>query len=113
MEGLSETPEAPEAVAEIPFNIAALRKHLAEVAYAQRVLPDDSAARQKLLEASVYDLAVQRLRHESEKLDAVMGNQQKLLSSQLQGWMFEWHEMLQRRLRAEIDEIIREESAIS
>ncbi|KAI5119282.1 hypothetical protein M0805_008061 [Coniferiporia weirii] len=95
---------------ELPFNIANLRKHLAEVAYAQRVLPDDVAARQKLLEASVYDLAVQRLRHEAEKLDEAGVNAQKLQAAQLQTWMFDWHEKLQKRLTSEIEMLIEEEA---
>ncbi|KAF8141815.1 hypothetical protein EV363DRAFT_1467981 [Boletus edulis] len=44
---------------EIPFNLDNLRKHLAQVTLACRVLPEDVAARQKLLEASVYDVAVE------------------------------------------------------
>jgi DNA-directed RNA polymerase len=83
--------------------------HLADVAYAQRALPDDLTNRQKLLELSVYDLAQQRLRHESSKLEEAVGNAPKLLSPHLQSWMFEWHEKLQKRLEAEIEEIVREE----
>ncbi|KAF8119543.1 hypothetical protein EV363DRAFT_1197176, partial [Boletus edulis] len=44
---------------EIPFNLDNLRKHLAQVTLARRVLPEDVAARQKLLEVSVYDVAVE------------------------------------------------------
>ena len=113
LKALAEADNAVEIEEETPFNIANLRKHLAEVAYAQRMLPDDTAARQKLLEASVYDLAVERLRYESAKLEEVVGNQQKLLSAQLQGWMYEWHEKLQKRLAAEVEEIVKEESMIS
>ena len=113
LDGLAKATDGAEVTAETPFNIANLRKHLAEVAYAQRVLPDDMAARQKLLEASVYDLAVERLRYESLKLEEVgVGQEQKLLSAQLQKWMFEWHEKLTKRLTAEIAELVEEESAI-
>ncbi|EJD05121.1 DNA/RNA polymerase [Fomitiporia mediterranea MF3/22] len=109
----TETAEAIKTQEEVtPFNIANLRKHLAEVAYAHRLLPDDTAARQKLLEASVYDLANERLKHESEKLEEVVGNEQKLMSAQLQKWMFDWHEKLQRRLTAEIEIIIRDEASV-
>ncbi|KAH8115023.1 DNA/RNA polymerase [Phellopilus nigrolimitatus] len=104
--------EASELEQEMPFNISNLRKHLAEVAYAQRVLPDDAAARQKLLEASVYDLAVHRLRHEAEKLDELGLNTQSLLQPHLQKWMFEWHGKLQKRLAAEIALIIEEEASL-
>ena len=96
----------------MPFNLSNLRKHLAEVAYARRVLPDDVAARQKLLEASVYDVAVHRLRHESEKLDELGLNQGALKNAVLQKWMYSWHEKLQKRLTAEIALIVEEEQAI-
>ncbi|KAL5478724.1 RPO41 [Sanghuangporus weigelae] len=114
LDALAQSAETRDVTEETPFNIANLRKHLAEVAYAQRVLPDDMAARQKLLEASVYDLAVERLRHESLKLDEVgVGKEQKLLSAQLQKWMFDWHEKLTRRLAAEIAEVVSEEAHVA
>lgn len=97
----------------MPFNLANLRKHLAEVAYARRVLPDDVAARQKLLEASVYDVAVHRLRHEVEKLDELGLTQGVLKNVQLQKWMHDWHEKLQRRLAAEIKLIVEEEAKLA
>ncbi|KAF8550661.1 hypothetical protein OG21DRAFT_1487603 [Imleria badia] len=59
---------ASGAVEEIPFNLDNPRKHLAQVTLARRVLPEDVASRQKLLEASVYDVAVERLKHEAKKL---------------------------------------------
>jgi DNA-directed RNA polymerase, mitochondrial len=95
-----------------PFNIANLRRHLAQVALAHRVLPDDIANRQKFLETSVYDLAKARLQHEAEKLEEAVGNAPKLLSAQLQGWMFEWNEKLQRRLKAEIENLVEDEKEI-
>lgn len=94
---------------EIPFNIANLRAHLERVAFAQRALPDDLTNRQKLLELSVYDIAQERLKYENEKLEDAIGNAPKLLSPHLQTWMYEWHEKLQRRLEAEIPEIVEEE----
>ena len=86
-----------------------MRAHLADVAYAQRALPDDLTNRQKLLESAVYDLAQERLRHENEKLEEAIGNTPKLLSPHLQSWMHEWQEKLSKRLEAEIAETVQEE----
>ena len=103
--------EAQKDSQEIPFNIANLRAHLQRVATAQRALPDDLMNRQKLLEMSVYDIAQERLKYENEKLEDAIGHAPKLLSPHLQNWMYEWHEKLQRRLEAEIPEIVEEEKA--
>ena len=51
---------------EIPFSLDLFRKHLAHVSLAQQVLSEDLAARQRLLEDSVYDVAVQRMRQQAE-----------------------------------------------
>lgn len=96
-----------------PFNIANLRKHLAEVAYAQRVLPDDVSARQKLLESSVYDLAVERMKHDVDNLEERGINTAKLQNAKLQNWMFNWHSKLTRRLTYEIQELVESEKKIS
>jgi len=58
-----------ESQGEVPFNLDNLRKHLAQITLARRVLPEDLASRQKLLEESVYDVAVERLRHEAKLFD--------------------------------------------
>ncbi|EEB88076.1 hypothetical protein MPER_14297, partial [Moniliophthora perniciosa FA553] len=63
--------ESDEPEYEVPFNLSNLRKHLAEVSYARRVLPEDVVARQKLLEESVYDTAVERLQHEADIFDSL------------------------------------------
>lgn len=105
----SEDASSSEPSQEVPFNIANLRAHLADVAYAQRALPDDLTNRQKLLEMSVYDLAQDRLRYENEKLEEAVGNAPRLLSPHLQSWMYEWHEKLQKRVEAEIAGIVEDE----
>ncbi|TDL27019.1 DNA/RNA polymerase [Rickenella mellea] len=98
---------------EIPFNIDNLRKHLSDVAFARRVLPQDTAARQKLLEASVYDVAVQRLRHQEEVMENLgVSDQHTLLQAQLQQWMYAWHEKLKARLKTEIAAVIEEEQRL-
>ncbi|KAF8553695.1 DNA/RNA polymerase [Imleria badia] len=64
----------------IPFNLDNLCKHLAQVTLARHVLPKDVAARQKLLEASVYD-------HEAKVFDEMsLGHID--LGLHLQRWIF-------------------------
>jgi len=86
-----------------------LRKHLAQVALARRALPEDVASRQKLLEESVYDVAVERLKHQSSIFEALGLDNQGLMTAVLQRWMWEWHQKLQPRLEAEIKSIIEHE----
>lgn len=82
------------------------------MALARRVLPEDVAARQKLLEESVYDTALERMKHEAETLEQLgHANPKGLKSKDLQGWMWEWHGQLQKRLTEEIPMIIREENS--
>lgn len=96
---------------EVPFNLSTLRKHLGQVALARRVLPEDVAARQKLLEESVYDTALERMKHEAETLEQLQHVSPKgLQGKELQRWMWDWHEKLQRRLKEEIPMIVREEN---
>ncbi|KAH7882208.1 hypothetical protein F5I97DRAFT_1939648 [Phlebopus sp. FC_14] len=99
-----------EAKEEVPFNLDNLRKHLAQVALARRVLPEDVAARQKLLEESVYDVAVERLRHEASLFDELGLASPGLRRADLQKWMWDWHQTLKVRLASEIQDIITAES---
>lgn len=89
-----------------------LRKHLAQVTLARRVLPEDVAARQKLLEASVYDVAVERLKHEAKIFDEIgLGHVDVgLRRADLQRWMWDWHQKLRVRLETEIADIIATEA---
>ena len=48
------------------------------------MLPDDISARQKLLESSVYDLAVERMQHDRDNLEERGINSAKLQHAQLQ-----------------------------
>ncbi|KAH7908847.1 hypothetical protein BJ138DRAFT_1011941 [Hygrophoropsis aurantiaca] len=98
---------------EIPFNLDNLRKHLGHVLLARRVLPEDAASRQKLLEESVYDVAVQRLKHEAELFDELGLGNRGLQQADLQKWMWTWHQKLKTRLEAEIHEIIAAEERMS
>ncbi|KAG2119134.1 uncharacterized protein F5147DRAFT_565537 [Suillus discolor] len=97
---------------EVPFNLDNLRKHLAQVTLARRVLPEDLASRQKLLEESVYDVAVERLRHEAKLFDELGLGNRELHHADLQKWMWDWHQKLKTRLEAEIKEIIVAEAKI-
>ncbi|KAF8130959.1 hypothetical protein EV363DRAFT_1296457 [Boletus edulis] len=60
------------------------------------VVPEDVAACQKLLEASVYDVAVEA--------------QARGQSLHLQRWMWDWHQKLRSRLETKIADIIAPEA---
>ncbi|KAF8626667.1 hypothetical protein AX15_004758 [Amanita polypyramis BW_CC] len=90
---------------EIPFNLDNLRRHLAEVNLARRVLPEDVAARQKLLEESVYEVAVERMKHEAERFAELGLGDGSLMQADLQRWMWDWHTKLKQRLETEIKKI--------
>ncbi|KAG2742603.1 DNA/RNA polymerase [Suillus brevipes Sb2] len=98
---------------EVPFNLNNLRSHLAQVTLARRVLPEDLASRQKLLEESVYDVAVERLRHEARLFDELGLGNRELHHADLQKWMWDWHQKLKARLEAEIKDIITAEEKLS
>lgn len=97
-----------EPVEEVPFNLDNLRKHLAQVQLARRVLPEDITARQTLLEASVHDVATERFRHE-DALFKQLGLGSSLQEKNLQAWMWNWHQALVPRLETTIKEITRAE----
>ncbi|KAJ8690626.1 DNA-directed RNA polymerase [Pleurotus ostreatus] len=106
MKDKSGTPADPE----IPFNLTNLRNHLADVVLARRVLPSELTARQKLLEESVYDVAVTRLKHQAERFAELGITSQALKTHDLQKWMWEWHLKLQERLAVAIKDILEVES---
>jgi hypothetical protein len=97
---------------EVPFNLEVLRKHLAQLALARRVLPDDATTRQKLLEDSVYEEASERLKRQAEIFDKLGLGDGSLKGSHLQRWMWDWHQKLQKRLEIEIADVIRKEESI-
>jgi len=53
-------------VFEVPFNLDVLRRNLNHFIFERQMLPDDVLRRQKLLEDSAYDNALERYRHEAE-----------------------------------------------
>lgn len=97
---------------EVPFNMATLRKHLAQVAMARKVLPDDATARQKLLEESVYDVAAERLKHQAKLFEELGINDKGLNNQDLRAWMWTWHVKLQGRLKAEVANVMRAEAKL-
>lgn len=99
--------------AKIPFNLEILRKHLAHVSLARRVLSEDLAARQKLLEDSVYDVAVERMRRQAELFKELGLGDSVLRKPDLQLWMWQWHQLLQVRLRDDIALLVKEEASQS
>jgi DNA-directed RNA polymerase len=99
-----------ETETEIPFNLDILRKHLAHVSLARRVLSEDLASRQKLVEDSVYDVAVQRMRRQAELFKELGLGDSVLKKQDLQLWMWQWHQHLQARLKEDIALLIKEEA---
>ena len=93
----------------VPFNLDALRRHLQNVTDARKMLDKDVHARQRHLESSVYDLAIEQLEYRA-KIFAEKNIDQTghLRDSELQSWMWTWHNKLVQRLR---EEIIRIESS--
>lgn len=98
---------------EIPFNLDNLRRHLADVTLARRVLPEDVSARQKLLEESVYEVAVERLKHQADIFAELGLGNSALLAPDLRQWMWEWHTKLNARLEVEIKNIMKVEDAMT
>jgi len=92
-----------------------LHKHLAQVTLTCRVLPEDVVAHQKLLEASVYDVAVERLKHEAKLFDEIgLGHMNVgLRHADLQRWMWDWDQKLRVRLETEIADIIAAEAKLT
>ncbi|KIJ34927.1 hypothetical protein M422DRAFT_80735, partial [Sphaerobolus stellatus SS14] len=65
--------------------------------------------RQQMLEQSVYDVAVERLRHEHEQLEKIQGTT-RLTAKPLRAMMWEWHQKLSKRLFDDVSVLIEEEA---
>lgn len=87
---------------EVPFHLDNLRKHLASVQLARRVLPEDVAARQKLLEESVFDIATARLKHESDLFSSLGLNNTTFKDTNLRSWLWQWHQKLELKIKQEL-----------
>jgi DNA-directed RNA polymerase, mitochondrial len=96
--------------AEVPFNLNNLRQHLAQVALARRLLPEDVTSRQKLLEDSVYQVALSRREHEFAVFEGLGLNTAGLKQADLQTWMWSWHQKLKGRLAIAIEDVVAMES---
>ncbi|TFK81972.1 DNA/RNA polymerase [Polyporus arcularius HHB13444] len=105
--------QGPIPAGEVPFNLEILRRHLSQVILARRVLSEDVALRQKLLEQSVYNVAVERMKHQAEMLDKVGLPSKGLQSNNLKAWMWAWHQKLLTRIQAELENLIVEERVIA
>ena len=68
-------------------------------------MPEDVAARQKLLEESVYDVAVQRMKHQAELFAELGLGPGGLMQADLRRWMWDWHLKLKERLTEKVREI--------
>ncbi|KIY48560.1 DNA/RNA polymerase, partial [Fistulina hepatica ATCC 64428] len=68
--------------------------------------------RQRLLEESVYDVALARLEHQGKTMKA-LNLQPKLMGDQLQHWMWSWHCALRDKLREVLKDIEELEKATS
>ncbi|KAF9006988.1 DNA/RNA polymerase [Cyathus striatus] len=95
---------------EIPFNLDLLRRHMTEATLARRVLVDDVSARQKLLEESVFEVAVERMKRQAEVAEKYGLVNSAMRRADLQRWMWVWHVALTARLEQAIKEINQTES---
>ena len=105
--GLAATEPIPEG--DVPFNLDTLRRHLSQVVLARRVLSEDATLRQHLLEQSVYNVAVERMKYEAEKLQQLGLPSKSLQSNELRLWMWDWYQKLQIRIEAELRSLVVEE----
>ena len=106
---LQKVSEDGEVEQEVPFNLDNLRRHLGQVNLARRVLPEDLVARQKLLEESVYDVAIERMKHQADLFAELGLGHGGLMQTDLRRWMWDWHLKLKDRLIDEIRNISRAE----
>ncbi|KAG5335655.1 hypothetical protein C0989_000845 [Termitomyces sp. Mn162] len=98
--------------AKVPFNIHNLRRHLAQVITARRVLSNDVIARQEHLEKSGYEVALDHMKHQAEVFDTLGLDSGALRSVDLRQWMWVWYKNLQLRLTNEIANIALAEEKI-
>ena len=101
--------DANEEVYEVPFNLRRLRINLDKLSTTHRALGDDLWARQRLLEQSVYDVAVERLKHEHEALEKLQ-RPTGIYAKSLRALMWEWHQKLTKRLEDDISVLVKEDA---
>jgi DNA-directed RNA polymerase len=98
-----------EEVYEVPYNLRRLRFNLDKLNTTHLALGDDLWARQRLLEQSVYDVAVERLKHEHETLEKLQ-RPTGIYNKSLRVLMWEWHQKLSKRLEDDISVLVKEEA---
>ena len=76
-------------VAEVPFNLKTLRRHLLQVLLAHCVLSEDTMLRQRLLEQSVLNAAAKRMKHQAELFGQLGLPKSVLHSNDMRAWMWE------------------------
>ncbi|KAI0371016.1 DNA/RNA polymerase [Pilatotrama ljubarskyi] len=103
----------PSLEGDIPFNLETLRRHLGQVILARRVLSEDLVLRQRLLEQSVYNVAVERMKRQAELFDQLGLPSKSLNSTDLRTWMWHWHQKLQARIEAEVANLEIEERVVA
>ncbi|KAN0115801.1 hypothetical protein V8E52_006510 [Russula decolorans] len=77
-----------ETETEVPFNLDILWKHLVHISLARRVLSEDLATQQKLVEDFLYDVAVQHMRQQAELFKELGLGDSVLKKQDLQLWMW-------------------------
>ncbi|KAF8578733.1 DNA/RNA polymerase [Ramaria rubella] len=101
--------DGSEEVYEVPYNLRKLRANLNKLNATHKTLGDDLWARQQLLEQSVYDIAVERLKHEHDNLDKLQLST-PLGGKPLRALMWDWHQKLTKRLEDDIGVLVKEET---
>ncbi|KAF8902625.1 hypothetical protein CPB84DRAFT_1775848 [Gymnopilus junonius] len=95
---------------QVPYSLDGLRRHLAQVTEARNFLHKDINARQKHLESSVYELAVESLQHQQEVFSEKGIDNGNLKDHKLRGWMWDWHVRLREQVKLEIEKIDQEDT---
>lgn len=104
--------DAKEEVFEVPYNLRRLRHSLEDLNTSHRAVGDDMWSRQRLLEQSVYDVAVERLKHEHEMLEK-LARPTGIINKSLRSLMWEWHQKLADRLQDDISVLVKDEAELS
>ncbi|PPQ65459.1 hypothetical protein CVT24_010790, partial [Panaeolus cyanescens] len=90
-------------VEEVPFNIDSLRRQLASLTEARKFFDQDLHVRQRQLETSGYELAVEQLEHSiKSREEKGVQDSNALHCTDIQAWMWEWHQKLQVKLKETI-----------
>ena len=92
----------------IPHNLDSLRTHLSGISQTRRSL-SDLDARQRHLEAAVYDIAKEQLEHRAQLFEDKGIESGFRKGGELQSWMWSWHKKNVVKIKEEISKILAEE----